>query len=75
MITPAEVEQLVLKVIPDAQVRAQDMTGTADHFEITVISKVFEGKSLMDQHKIVFSALEKEMMDRIHAVKIKTRSC
>ena len=49
------------------------MTGTGDHFEITVISKIFEGKSLMDQHKIVFALLEKEMNDRIHAVKIKTR--
>ena len=59
--------------IPDARVQVSDMTGTSDHFEIVVTSKSFAGKSLIEQHKKVFAILEKEMEDRIHAVKLKTR--
>ena len=70
----AQVEQLILKGIPDARAQVADMTGTGDHFEITVTSKIFEGKSLIEQHKIVFALLEKEMNNQLHAVKIKTRS-
>lgn len=73
MITPTEIEQMIRCVIPDAAVKVGDMTGTGDHFEILVVSKVFAGKPLIEQHKIVFSILEKEMNDRIHAVKLKTK--
>lgn len=60
--------------MPSAKVKVSDMTGTSDHFEIHVISKDFHGLSLMEQHKKIFSILEKEMEDRIHAVKLKTRA-
>jgi len=72
--TAVEVECLILNALPDAGVKAEDMTGTGDHFEILVISNAFKGKSLIDQHKMVFSILEKEMdSNAVHAVKLKTR--
>lgn len=74
MIKFAEIEALIRSAIPDAQVEVSDMTGTGDHFEIHVVSKVFKDKSLIEQHKMVFAALKHEMDDRIHAVKIKTRT-
>ena len=74
VITPEEIERLILAGMPGAKVRASDMTGTSDHFEIHVTSKEFEGLPLIDQHKKVFSILEKEMEDRIHAVKLKTKT-
>ena len=73
MIQFSEIETLIRTAIPSAKVEVSDMTGTGDHFEIQVVSKAFEGKTLIEQHKMVFSALQKEMDDRIHAVKIKTR--
>jgi len=69
----SEVRKMVLEGLPDAQVEVQDMMGTGDHFEILVVSKSFEGKSLIDQHKMVFSALQREMDKGIHAVQLKTR--
>jgi len=73
--TGVEVERLILNALPDAEVKAADMTGTGDHFEILVISNSFKGKSLIDQHKMVFSILEKEMgSNAVHAVKLKTRT-
>jgi len=74
LITPLEVEQIILAALPGSTVEVRDMTGTADHFDILVISKVFVGKPLMEQHKIIFAILDKEMKDRIHAVQIKTRT-
>ena len=74
MITTAEVEAMVLKALPGSRVEAVDMTGSSDHFEVTVVSAACAGKSMVDQHRMVFAALEKEMDYRIHAVKLKTRA-
>ena len=73
LITPTEVRELVLKGMPGSKVEVRDMTGTSDHFEISVVSKSFEGKSLVEQHKLIFEILKPEMDSRIHAVKLKTR--
>lgn len=74
MITFDEIKALVLSGLPDADVEVADMTGTGDHFEITVISPQFAGKTLLEQHRMIFALLEKEMgFERIHAVKLKTR--
>lgn len=70
---PEEVQKILEGAFPGAWVSAEDMTGTGDHFEVIVTSKVFEGKSLIEQHKLVHAALAGEMDKRIHAVKIKTR--
>ena len=73
MITPREIEGMILAAMPGSKVKVSDMTGTGDHFEIQVVSKDFRDLPLMEQHKKVFTILEKEMDDRIHAVKLKTR--
>ncbi len=73
MITDGEIISLIQKKITDAAVEVRDMTGTRDHFEIEVVSKIFSGQSMIDQHRLVMQALEEEMKDRIHAVKIKTK--
>lgn len=72
MIGLDEIKMMIENKIPGAQARVSDMTGTGDHFEIEVTSKDFSGKTLLEQHRMVFAALEKEMDRRIHAVKLKT---
>lgn len=68
-----EIQALVSKSIPEAEVTVQDLTGGGDHFEVIVLSPVFKGKMLIEQHQMVHRALE-PLKDRIHAVKIKTLS-
>ena len=71
---PEAVGELIRKGIPGAQVEVSDMTGGGDHFIISVTSPVFEGKTLIVQHRIVQGALEEALSDgRIHAVQIKTQ--
>ncbi|PIQ86204.1 MAG: BolA family transcriptional regulator [Candidatus Omnitrophica bacterium CG11_big_fil_rev_8_21_14_0_20_45_26] len=75
MIHPEEVKSLLIRHFPGAEVSVADQTGTMDHFDIHVISKVFEGKTLIEQHRMVQVPLEAALTDgRIHAVQIKTRT-
>lgn len=65
-------EDLIKKDIPDAHVEVNDLTGTRDHLDIMVVSDVFKGKLLIDQHQILMDILKEELKSRIHAVKLKT---
>jgi stress-induced morphogen len=68
-------EDIVAKIraaIPDALIELRDLTGTEDHWEATIVSGAFDGKSLIERHRMVFSALEAEMKGPIHALTLKT---
>lgn len=66
------VEDIIKSGLPDAQVFVQDMTGTRDHLEITVVSDAFKGKLLIEQHQLLMDLLKEELKSRIHAVKLQT---
>ena len=57
--------------LPDARVELNDLTGTKDHWEATVVSRAFEGKSRIQRHRLVFAALAEEMKGPIHALSLK----
>ncbi len=73
MITLEEIKKMIENKLPGSKARVSDMTGTGDHFEIEVTFGEFSGKTLLEQHRMVFAALEAEMDRRIHAVKLKTK--
>ena len=73
MMSPMQVEEMLKAAFPEDAVLVRDMTGTGDHFDIRVVSKKFEGKSLIEQHQMVHKALESEMDRGIHAVQITTK--
>lgn len=57
--------------MPDAEV--QVLTNDGEHYEVTVISPVFEGKGLVQQHQMVYRAVNQHMMSgAIHALAVKT---
>ena len=72
MIEPEEIVQKIKASLPDAEVQIDDLTGTRDHYEATVISEAFEGKPLIKRHRLVYDALEEEMKGPIHALSLKT---
>ena len=75
MMKESDVKELVQKAIPDAHVEVIDTTGGNDHFQILVVSKEFQGKLLIDQHRMVQQSVESALKDgRIHAVQIKTET-
>jgi stress-induced morphogen len=64
---------LIRADMPDAEVAIMDRTGTMDHFNVTVRSSAFRGKTLIEQHQLVYGALRAALKDgRVHAVELKT---
>jgi len=66
------VEDIIKAGLPDAEVIVEDMTGTRDHLDITVVSDAFKGKMLFEQHQMLMALLKEELKQRIHAVKLQT---
>jgi len=52
-----EIEKLIKASLPDAQIEIIDLAGDNNHFSAHVISAAFEGKSRIQQHKMVYDAL------------------
>ena len=69
-----EIELLIKKSIPDAKIIIEDLRSDENHYSATVISKVFAGKSKINQHKLVYDSLEGRMGNELHALMIKTKT-
>ena len=73
MIDNESLTALIRNDLPDATVEIFDRTGTMDHFNITVRSATFAGRTLIEQHQLVYGALKTALKDgRVHAVELKT---
>ena len=73
MISPQQVEEMITAQMPDAQVQVQDLTGGGDHYQVTVVSSQFDGKGLVQQHQLIYGALQQAMSsEAIHALALKT---
>jgi stress-induced morphogen len=68
-------QSLLEGAFPEAsEVSVVDRTGGGDHFQVTVSSNRFDGLSLVDQHRLVYAALETPLTDgTIHELRIKTK--
>jgi acid stress-induced BolA-like protein IbaG/YrbA len=72
-VSPDEIKSTLEKALPDSMVRVDDLTGGGDHFQVWIISTAFEGKSLVDQHQMVYGVLKEALgSERIHALALKT---
>ena len=67
-----EIESLIKKSIPDAEIEIKDLAGDENHYSATIKSKVFAGKSMIEQHKIVYKALGVKMGNELHALALNT---
>lgn len=72
MLHPQEIQSLIEAALPESEVVVQDMKGTGDHFQALIISTAFEGKTLIEQHQMVYQALGDHMKEAIHALTLKT---
>jgi stress-induced morphogen len=67
-----EIERLIKQALPDAQVVVVDLAGDGDHYAARVSSRAFEGKSRVQQHQMVYQALQGEMGGALHALALET---
>ena len=73
-ISKNELEKLLAESLPDAKIYIEDLKGDGDHYSATIVSKIFKGKSRVQQHQMVYSALKGKMGGELHALMLKTRS-
>ncbi|MFP4098023.1 MAG: BolA/IbaG family iron-sulfur metabolism protein [Alphaproteobacteria bacterium] len=65
-------EDLIRNKFPDAQIVIEDLRGDGDHYSAHVISRAFEGKSRVQQHRMVYEALDGVMGGALHALALQT---
>ncbi len=68
----AHIESLIKEGIPDAQVRIDDLRGDGDHYAAYVESAAFKGKTRIQQHQMVYAALQGRMGGELHALALQT---
>jgi stress-induced morphogen len=70
----SEIERMIAETLPGAEVEVIDETGDRDHLRAIVRAAQFEGKSRIDQHRMVRAAVQERMDDgSIHALSIQTK--
>ncbi len=69
---PTEIEGLIKESITDAEVRIEDLRGDGDHYAAYVVSAAFQGKSRVQQHQMVYQALQGRMGNELHALALQT---
>ncbi len=69
---PADIVRMIKEGIPDAEVRIEDLRGDGDHYAAYVVSPAFEGKTRVQQHQMVYQALQGRMGTELHALALQT---
>lgn len=67
-----EIESLIKAGLPDAQVTIEDLAGDGDHYAAHVVSSSFKGKTRVQQHQMVYKALQGRMGNELHALALQT---
>jgi stress-induced morphogen len=68
----AEIESLIREAFPDARIEVKDLAGDGEHYAANVVSAAFAGKSRVQQHQMVYSALKGRMGGELHALALQT---
>lgn len=72
LLEPEELRRIIESGIPGARAHVTDLTGTRDHYRVEVSSPEFAGKSLVQQHQMVYRAVGHHMTGAVHALQIRT---
>lgn len=66
------IEKLIREALPDATIKIEDLRGDGDHYAAYVTSAAFIGKSRVQQHQMVYNALQGKMGGELHALALQT---
>jgi len=71
--TPEQMKSRLQQAYPDGKVDVVDLTGTHDHYQVTIESRAFEGMSRIQQQRHVMAVFDAELKTgEVHALTIKT---
>lgn len=66
------IENMILETFPDAKIQIEDLRGDGDHYSAHIVSAAFEGKTRVEQHRMVQAALKNMLGGELHALAIQT---
>jgi len=72
VIDSGEIRRRIEAALPGSAVTVRDLTGGGDHYEVTVVSGMFAGKPLLEQHRMVYGPLKDVLGGELHALALKT---
>ena len=67
-----EIRELITSSITDAIIEIKDLVGDSNHYSAKISSKIFNGMSKIEQHKLVYKSLQGKMGNELHALSITT---
>ena len=67
-----EITDLIKSSIPDAAIEIIDLKGDNNHYSAKIRSKLFNGLTRIEQHKLVYKSLKGKMGNELHALSITT---
>jgi len=73
-VSPDAITAKLVAAFPDARVELEDLTGTQDHWKAYIVTTAFEGKSLIQRHRLVMAVLAEEMKGPIHALTLDVKT-
>lgn len=68
----SEISKFISEGIPGAKVRIEDLRGDGDHYAAYIESESFKGKTRVQQHQMVYEALQGRMGNELHALALQT---
>ena len=71
-LTKSEISTMIMSAFPDATLELKDIAGDSNHYSAKIISKIFNGKSKVEQHKMVHKALKGKLGNELHALALET---
>ena len=74
MLSAEDIRKRIEAAIPGARAEVEDYTGGGDHFSATVTAAAFEGRSRVEQHRLVYDIFDGEIGGAIHALALKTQT-
>ncbi len=66
------ITNMIREGIAGAEVRIEDLRGDGEHYAAHVVSPTFIGLSRVQQHQLVYKALQGKMGGELHALAIHT---
>ena len=67
-----DIEDMIVASIPDAKVSIRDLAGDGDHYAADIVAESFRGKTRVQQHQMVYDALQGNMGGALHALALQT---
>lgn len=68
----SDIETFIKEALPDADIQINDLRGDGDHYAAYVRSSAFKGKTRVQQHQMVYQALQGRMGNELHALALQT---